>query len=93
MHVVCDPAVWRRVQPTFHRHESTRLLRCLAYLGTRLHRLSSHVHFVVPGGGISTDDTHWLASPDNFLIPAQAASVMYRAKFRDALKADGCRPS
>ena len=48
-----------------------------------------HVHFVVPGGGVSEDGTRWLSSPANFLFPEAAASIIYRAKFRDALKAAG----
>jgi hypothetical protein len=48
-----------------------------------------HVHFVVPGGGVSEDGTRWLSSPTNFLFPESAASKIYRAKFRDAMKAAG----
>ena len=48
-----------------------------------------HVHFVVPGGGVSEDGTKWLATPQNFLFPESCASVIYRAKFRDALQAAG----
>ena len=48
-----------------------------------------HVHFVVPGGGISKDGSQWLAAPDGFLIPARAASIVYRAKFRDAMQNAG----
>ena len=48
-----------------------------------------HVHFIVPGGGVSEDGTQWLSSPTNFLFPESAASIIYRAKFRDAMKAAG----
>jgi hypothetical protein len=44
-----------------------------------------HVHFVVPGGGVSQDGSRWQAGPDNFLLPEKAASKVYRAKFRDAM--------
>ena len=44
-----------------------------------------HVHFVVPGGGVSADGCRWQAGPENFLLPEKAASIVYRAKFRDAM--------
>ena len=35
-----------------------------------------HVHFVVPGGGVSQDGSRWQAAPANFLLPEKAASVV-----------------
>jgi len=49
----------------------------------------SHVHFVVPGGGVSQDGSRWQAGPANFLLPEKAASTVCRAKFRDAIRAAG----
>ena len=51
-----------------------------------------HIHFVVPGGGLSADGTQWLATPANFLIPAAAAGRVYRQKFREALRDAGWEP-
>ena len=48
-----------------------------------------HVHFVVPGGGVSQDGSRWQAGPANFLLPEKAASIVYRAKFRDAMREAG----
>lgn len=48
-----------------------------------------HVHFVVPGGGVSADGSKWQACPANFLLPEKAASKVFRAKFRDAIREDG----
>jgi len=48
-----------------------------------------HVHFIVPGGGVSEDGTKWLATPANFLFPEAVASIVYRQKFREALRAAG----
>jgi hypothetical protein len=45
-----------------------------------------HVHYIVAGGGLSTDNTQWLPSRDEFLVPVEALSPIFRAKFRDALK-------
>jgi len=45
-----------------------------------------HVHFVVPGGGLSPDRSKWLPSDTNFFVPVEALSPIFRAKFRDALK-------
>ena len=48
-----------------------------------------HVHYVVPGGAVSQDGSTWLSSRVDFFIPVRAASVIYRAKFRDAMREAG----
>jgi Putative transposase/Transposase zinc-binding domain len=45
-----------------------------------------HVHYVVPGGGLSADGTQWLPSRADFFLPVKALSVLFRAKFRAALE-------
>ena len=47
-----------------------------------------HVHFLVPGGGL-TDDKQWRSTSHNFFVPVKALSVIYRAKLRDALAEAG----
>ena len=44
-----------------------------------------HVHYIVPGGGLDTDG-HWRSCRKSFLLPVKALSVIFRAKFRDALR-------
>jgi hypothetical protein len=48
-----------------------------------------HVHYVVPGGGLSADGERWLSSRADFLVPVQALSIRFRAEFRDALRDEG----
>jgi hypothetical protein len=48
-----------------------------------------HVHYVVPGGGISADGSQWLPSHAHFLVPVTALSILFRAKFRNALDRAG----
>ena len=48
-----------------------------------------HVHFVVPGGGVSEDGSQWLSTPKNFFFPEPCASPIYRAKFREAMRQAG----
>ena len=48
-----------------------------------------HVHYVVPGGGLSADGSSWLPSRADFLVPVQALSIVFRAKFRDLLEREG----
>jgi hypothetical protein len=48
-----------------------------------------HVHYVVPGGGLSTDGTCWLPSRADFLVPVKALSIVFRGKFRDLLGREG----
>lgn len=52
---------------------------------TRDLRYHPHVHSIVTGGGLATDDT-WQPSRPDFLVPVKALSVLFRAKFRDELK-------
>ena len=44
-----------------------------------------HVHFIVTGGGL-TSDGRWLSSRKDFLMPVKALSLIFRAKFRDQLQ-------
>jgi hypothetical protein len=57
---------------------------------TRAMLYHPHVHFLVTGGGLSHDGTHWI-KPNNpaFLVPVQALSVIFRAKVCAALKKAG----
>ena len=48
-----------------------------------------HVHYVVPGGGLSADGSRWLPSRADFLVPAKALSIVFHAKFRDILRREG----
>jgi len=45
-----------------------------------------HVHYIVPGGGLSPDNTQWIPSRDDFFVPVEALSSIFRAMFRDVLK-------
>jgi len=49
-------------------------------------RYHPHAHFIVPGGGLSSDRSRWLASSPDFLVHVEALSPIFRAKFRDGLK-------
>ena len=44
-----------------------------------------HIHYVVPGGALSTCDETWHSSRVDFYLPVKALSQIYRAKFRDAM--------
>jgi hypothetical protein len=43
----------------------------------------------VPGGGVSADGSCWLPSRADFLVPFEALSIVFRAKFRDVIKRAG----
>lgn len=44
-----------------------------------------HVHYLLPSGGVDGNG-RWRSARHNFLLPIRALSVLFRAKFRDALK-------
>lgn len=46
-----------------------------------------HVHYLVPAGGIDPNTGEWIPSHPKFLVPGSALRKVFRAKFRDALKA------
>jgi hypothetical protein len=43
-----------------------------------------HVHYIIPGGGLSSDN-RWLPSGKKFFVPVKALSIIFKAKFRDGL--------
>jgi hypothetical protein len=44
-----------------------------------------HIHYVVPGGGLSTADGLWHPSRTDFYLPVKALSKIFKAKFRDEM--------
>jgi hypothetical protein len=48
-----------------------------------------HIHYLVPGGALSAKDQQWHASSAGFYLPVRALSAIFRAKFRDAMAAQG----
>lgn len=47
-----------------------------------------HVHYIVPAGGIDLETGAWIPAHPKFLVPGSALSKLFRAKFRDTLKAE-----
>jgi hypothetical protein len=48
-----------------------------------------HIHYLAPGGALSSQDGRWHASSPGFYLPVHALSAIFRAKFRDAMDAQG----
>jgi hypothetical protein len=46
-----------------------------------------HVHMIVPGGGISLDDTRWVSCRPGFLLPVRVLSRLFRRLFLGKLLA------
>lgn len=53
---------------------------------TRVLVYHPHVHYLIPGGGISGDGKTVRFSDEDFLIHVKPLSIIFKAKFRDALK-------
>jgi hypothetical protein len=45
-----------------------------------------HLHCIIPGGGISADDSRWISCRRHFLFPVKVLSRLFRAKFVSLLK-------
>lgn len=48
-----------------------------------------HLHFVIPGGGLSKDRSQWINANGNFLVHVRALSKMFRGKLQNKLAAAG----
>jgi hypothetical protein len=49
--------------------------------------LHPHVHCVVTGGGLSLDESRWVAGRDDFFLPVRVLSRVFRGKFLSRLRA------
>jgi hypothetical protein len=45
-----------------------------------------HVHFVVPGGGLSPDYERWIPGKPGFFLPVRVLSTLFRRLFLEALR-------
>lgn len=52
--------------------------------GQNLHH-HSHIHCLVPGGGISPDRSRWIPSQEGFLLPVRVLSRLFRRRFLHGL--------
>jgi putative transposase/transposase-like zinc-binding protein len=46
----------------------------------------THVHVVVPGGGLSPDGTRWVSCREGFFLPVEVMGALFRGKFLAGLK-------
>lgn len=46
-----------------------------------------HIHYIMPGGALASQDHRWHPSSPGFFLPVRALSRIFRAKFRDRLRA------
>jgi hypothetical protein len=46
-----------------------------------------HVHMIVPGGGLSIDDSRWISCKPNFLLPVRVLSKLFRRLMLEKLLA------
>ena len=53
--------------------------------GANLH-YHPHLHLVIPGGALSEKDKQWLPSRQDLFIHTKPLAVVFKAKFRDAMK-------
>jgi hypothetical protein len=52
-------------------------------------RYHPHVHYLIPGGGLTPDGHSWRPAKYNFLLPEKPLARIFRAKFRDLFKKAG----
>ena len=83
-------------QPEVRPRGYARILRRAAHLGARpkvgaSRRLQfhPHIHYLVPGGALSSADGTWQPASHGFYLPVHALSRVFRAKFRDVIAQTG----
>ena len=54
----------------------------------RLLQYHPHIHFIVPGGGLSTDRSRWLPARNAFYLPIRDLAKIFRAKFNHEMAQD-----
>jgi hypothetical protein len=45
-----------------------------------------HVHYIVPGGGLSPDGTRWTSCPKGLFLPVRVLSKVFRGKFLEMVR-------
>ena len=45
-----------------------------------------HIHFLVPGGGLSPDGTRWISCRRGYFLPVEVLSCLFRRLFIEALQ-------
>lgn len=71
--------------------EPRRLGADLGFLGV-LHTWSRtliyhpHIHYLIPGGGLSPDGRQWIAAPKKYLLPVKALGAHVRTLFQTRLQ-------
>ena len=97
-----SPCRTRRSSMTFYFGPPPRHLRTIAadpkHLGAEigffgiLHTWGSnllhhpHIHFLVPGGGLSPDGTRWISCRRGYFLPVEVLSCLFRRLFIEALQ-------
>ena len=56
---------------------------------TRDLRYHPHVHFLVPGGGLSADGQRWQRAKNHFFVHVKPLAKLFRGKMRDGLRKQG----
>ena len=74
--------------PKFSGADTPGFLGVLHTWGREL-QFHPHVHYLVPGGALSSEDSAWHAASRGFYLPVHALSRVYRAKFRDIIARAG----
>ena len=45
-----------------------------------------HLHCIVTGGGLTRDQSQWVAAPRDFLFPVDVLGALFRGKFMAGLQ-------
>jgi len=75
-------------EPTYFGGDIPGFFGVLHTWGRQMH-YHPHIHYIVPGGALCRTDGLWHSSRTDFYLPVRALSIIFKAKFRDAMKEAG----
>ena len=84
----CESIKTLCANPKFSPADTPGFLGVLHTWGRQL-QFHPHIHYLVPGGTFSSEDSAWHAARTGFYLPVHALSKIFRAKFRDAIAQAG----
>jgi hypothetical protein len=59
---------------------------CILHTWSQTLQPHPHIHCVIPGGGLSSDHSRWIASRSSFFLPVKVLSRVFRGKFVAGLR-------
>lgn len=90
---ICYNLLFKASSDTLKEVAESKLKAELGFTGmlhtwTQQQTYHPHVHFVVPGGGLSLDHEKWISSKQDYFLPVRILSKVFRGKLLSLLESN-----